>query len=437
MHKNRFVDMLAWAALAVLAVGGAHAHPAPVLRFAIDQDYYPGRQSVARVADDFKLARFLSVDIIRTGIGWDDTNPRPDHFQWGFWNRVIASAHQSGIAIMPYYAYTPAWAAPAYNDPPAKMADFGRACSVMAATIGAAVPSLEIWNEPDNTAFWTGSPHRYGDALNACGAAVRDVAGAPPLVLGGLVYLDSAWLAHTGNAAGSGYDFAAFHEYSETPWAPITVEQINSPADFSQGYDGLSQNGAVPVWMNEGGASTNARLGYSEQSQASWIRRTVASVIGHPGRPVSLFGLYQLRDLDPTLSKPIGDKVAREFFLHTGIFTIDGRPKLAAATYGDLVRLLDKHRLTLQAGVTYSPTRGRTSRLFRLYAWRLETGRQVIMVWDRTKSLAGRIMLSTPGHAAFLHRADGSIVKLARFDGTDIEVPKLAAGGMPLLFEVE
>jgi hypothetical protein len=437
------VTALARVLLLVLSLVAAAAHAqdpagrvAPVLRLAIDQDYYQGRESLDRVAADFALVHRLSVGILRPGIGWDDTNPRPDRYTWGFWSGVVARAQRAGIAVRPYYAFTPAWAAAAYNAPPRNDATLARACGVLGAVIGGAVPTLEIWNEPDNDAFWNGTAGQFGRALDDCAAAIRQAPVHPRIVLGGLVYLDSVWLARSGAAAPGSYDIAAFHEYSETPWAPITVEQINSAADYDQGYDGISQNGAVAVWMNEGGASTDGRLGYSEATQASWIRRTFASVIGHPGRPISLFGLYQLRDLDPALSQPIGDKVARQFFLHTGLFTVDGRPKLGAATYADLARLFDGHRPALQSGVAYQTVDGHVSKLFRLYAWRLESGRQVVMLWDRQASSAGTLVLADRGHAAFLHKADGSVQPVRGFDGHAIDIPVLQAGGMPLLYEI-
>lgn len=408
----------------------------PIIHFAVDQDYFPQQESVGRVAEDFILAHKLSVRIIRTGIGWDDTNPRPGQYRWEFWSRVIASANAAGIEVRPYYAYTPAWAGAAYNSPPRNDADFTRACGVMARTVGARVPSLEIWNEPDNTAFWTGAAKPYGQLLRGCAEAIRAAGKGAAVVLGGLVYLDSPWLAKSGARAPGAYDIAAFHQYTETPWDPTTVEKIASPADYFGGYDRLSQRGAVPIWMDEGGASTDASLGYSEASQASWIRRTVASLLDEPGRPLNLFGLYQLRDPDPKFPRPIGDAVARRFFSHTGLFTVDGRPKLGAATYGDLVRLFDGHRTTPEPGVVYQIASGRLSVDFRLHAVSLEDGRQVVTIWDRRASSSGVIRLRAAGAIAFLHLPDGQVRKVADFDGFRLPVARLNAGAIPLLYEV-
>jgi hypothetical protein len=404
------------------------------VRFAIDQDYTPESETLGRVSQDFPLVRALNLRILRTGIGWDDTNPHPDAYKWGYWSRVTSNAAAQGIELRPYYAYTPAWAAAAYNAPPRSAVSLARACGVMATVLGGRVGSFEIWNEPDNTSFWTGNAAGFGRDLAPCADAVHAARPQATVVLGGLVYLDSTWYERMGEAALRSIDVAAYHEYTETPWDPTTVELDNSDGYFNGGYDRMSGDGKRPVWMNEAGASTAGSQGYTEATQASWLRRTIASVLGHAGRPVSMIGLYQLRDPAPDTT-PIGDPQAQVFFHHTGLFRVDGSPKLAAATVADMVGLLDGRSPNLEA-VQYTPSSGRVSNGFRLYGWQLETGHQVICLWDRKASSAGSITLPSPGQAAFLHEPDGKVVPVANFDGKTLPVPTLEAGAIPLLFEV-
>jgi hypothetical protein len=154
-----------------------------------------------------------------------------------------------------------------------------------------------------------------------------------------------------------------------------------------------------------------------------------------PGRPLGLFGLYQVRDLDPALSTPIGDQTAMTFYQHTGVFTSQGRPKLAAHTYGDLVHLLDGHRPAIEGGVAYRPGSGLPA-AFYLHAWRLETGTQIIMLWDRQGSSRGSLRLSIPGATAWLHEPDGTVRSVPGFDGRTIPHVEVSAGAIPLLYEV-
>src|SRR5438093_863279 len=91
--------------------GAATASSVPVLRLAIDDDYYPEKESVAQAAADFALLHRLGVKILRAGIGWDDTNPAPGVYTWSFWRAFIQRAAATGIEVRPYYLYPPAWAA--------------------------------------------------------------------------------------------------------------------------------------------------------------------------------------------------------------------------------------------------------------------------------------------------------------------------------------
>lgn len=424
----------AYMAMGILSVALAYGASAAPVRFAIDQDYTPESQTVRDVTKDFGLMRALHIGILRTGIGWDDTNPKRHTFRWDFWQGVNRRAIQHGIELRPYYAYTPAWAGAAYNAPPDSAGDLARACGVMASTMGPYISSFEVWNEPDNPAFWTGSAREFGNDYADCAQAIHQKDARARVVLGGLLYLDSTWFSRMGNNAARDTDIAAYHEYTETPWDPTTVERDNSDAWFDEGYDGLSDSGRRAVWMNEGGASTARKQGYSEQSQASWIRRTVASVLGHVGRPVSLIGIYQLRDPAPG-ARLIGDHDAKIFFRHTGLFRADGTPKLAAHAVADLVSLLDGHDLKVETRTHYRRESGRVSNLFRIHAWRLEDGRQVACLWDRKSSSAGTLTFEHPAAAAFLHKPNGEIVSVPVENGATIHIREVAAGAIPLLYE--
>jgi hypothetical protein len=423
------------AAMLTVALSTTAAAPVPILRFAIDQDYTPQTESVARVAQDFPLVRALNISILRTGIGWDDTNPARNQYNWPYWSRVTSEATAQGITLRPYYAYTPSWAGAAYNSPPNNDRSYAKACAVMAAQLGPHVPSFEIWNEPDNPSFWTGYAAPFGAMLANCARAIHTVRPAAQVVQGGLLYLDSTFYAAMGAPALRDIDIAAYHEYTETPWDGTTVEQINSDADFNQGYDIISGGGRRPVWMDEGGASTGHDQGYDERTQASWIRRTVASVLGHKGRPIALIGLYQLRDPLPSTTV-IGNIQAQRFFHHTGLFTSSGAAKLGAHTTADLVALLDHHRPDPQPAVRYVALAGQTSPSLRVYDFLLETGHQIVLIWDRHATSGGTITLPTPGRQAFLHNPDGTIDPVRAFAGATLAIPVLKGGDIPLLYEI-
>jgi hypothetical protein len=263
-------------------------------------------------------------------------------------------------------------------------------------------------------------------------------------VLAGLTSLNANWISTLNRMGGTRlYDVVAFHTYAEAPWDTSSVESYvgagtYAPYSYAASWDVASDHGRRPVWMNEGGASTADDFADSEYSQASWVRRMVASLLSVPGRPLALFGLYQVRDLDPALSTPIGDQTSVTFYQHTGIFTSRGRPKLAAHTYADLVRLFDGHRPAIETGISYTAKTG-ISVGSHLHAWTLETGTRIIMLWNTWQNSRGVLHLrapGTPGATAWLHLPDGAVRRVAGFDGRTITGVDVRGGALPLLYEV-
>ena len=416
--------------------------PLPILRLAIDNDYYPEKQSVAQAAQDFVLLHSIGVKILRVGIGWDDTNPAPGVYDWGFWREFVRRAAAAGIEVRPYYLYPPSWAADHWNDPPRNPADYGRACGVMARQLRRWVRYYEVWNEVNQSIFWTGTQAQYLRALRACARAIRAAQSGAEIVLAGLTFLDAGWVTALNRMGGKGlYDVVAFHTYAEAPWdnaGPLesyTDPGHYPPPGYPAAWDVVTGRGRLPLWMNEGGATTAAAFYDDQRTQASWIRRMLATLLSVPDRPIALFGLYQVRDLDPALSTPIGDQMSVTFYQHTGVFTSGGRPKLAARTYADLVRLLDGHRPAIEGGVAYTATSGVPAEFY-LHAWRLETGTQIIMLWDRLNTSQGFLHLRTPGATAWLHEPDGTVRPVSGFDGRTIPHVEVYEGAIPLLYEV-
>jgi hypothetical protein len=413
----------------------------PVLRFQMDDDYYPHMESVDQAAEDFALLHGIGVKILRVGLGWDAVNPLPGVYDWSFWRPFIRRAAAAGIEVRPYFLYPPAWAAPGWNSPPNDAADYGRACAELARQLKPWVRYYEVWNEVDASTFWTGTQAQYLQVLRACSHAIRAVQPAARIVLAGLTSLDADWISALKRMGGRGlYDVVAFHTYAEGPYDSAPLESLTDPGRYPPpGYPAAweiaSDHGRLPVWMNEGGATTAVDFYNNERTQASWVRRMVGTLLSVPGRPLQLFGLYEIRDLDPRLSTPIGDALSVTFYQHTGIFSAAGQPKLAAHTYGDLVRLLDGHRPTLETGVTYSPTSG-VPAAFHLHAWRLETGTQVVMLWDTQNTSGGTVRLPLPGASAWLHEPDGTVHRVTAFDGRTLTGITVAEAAIPLLYEI-
>jgi hypothetical protein len=66
----------------------------------------------------------------------------------------------------------------------------------------------------------------------------------------------------------------------------------------------------------------------------------------------------------------------------------------------------------------------------------LETGTQIIMLWDRPNTSRGFLRLRTPGATAWLHEPDGTVRPVSAFDGRTIPHVEVDEGAIPLLYEV-
>jgi hypothetical protein len=125
------------------------------ISFSILEDYDKG-EDLREVARDFALMKALGVTTWRGSFGWDDYEPRRGAYDFAWLHDFIELAARHGIQLRPYIGYTPAWAGvgrladrAVWNDPPARVADFGRFVEAMARALRRHpnVLSYEIYNE--------------------------------------------------------------------------------------------------------------------------------------------------------------------------------------------------------------------------------------------------------------------------------------------------
>src|SRR5437763_276701 len=88
---------------------------------------------------------------------------------------------------------------------------------------------LEDYDKGDDLADvakgWDGSPAAYNDVLKRASDAIKAVAPDTTVLLGGMVYPDTAWIEHVCGDGHNGrrIDVVSFHAYPET-WTPREVD---------------------------------------------------------------------------------------------------------------------------------------------------------------------------------------------------------------------
>src|SRR5918994_593241 len=196
---------LVGAGLLGACLGGGRAHPGPPdgqgssftkpISFAILEDYDKGHD-LRQIARDFELFRELGVPVWRGSFGWDDYEPRPGRFHFGWLEQFVRLADSMEISLRPYLAYTPDWAARrgrdehAWNDPPLRAGDWVRFVRAVATRLQPfrSVVSYEIYNEENVPLWWEGTPEEYAGVLRSGASAIQRADSDVAILLGGMVW---------------------------------------------------------------------------------------------------------------------------------------------------------------------------------------------------------------------------------------------------------
>jgi hypothetical protein len=379
--------------------------------FAILEDYDKG-DDLGRIARDFALFKELGVPVWRGSFGWDDYEPSPGRYDFGWLDRFVALADSMGITLRPYLGYTPAWAGRpgqdehAWNDPPRRAEYWTRFVSTVATRYRSA-PSLrsyEIYNEENVSLWWEGTAGEYAVVLRAGAQAIRKADPDAQILLGGMVWPDIEWLEVACATGRAPFDVLPFHAYPET-WTPdsITVENYLGPG-YRTGFlsEADQQCGRRPVWINEAGFATTP--GKSEREQAEWWVRAFATFLSEPR--VEHLGIYEIRDQRQG-TPVIGD--APNYYL--GLLRADGTPKMSFDTIRLLVRLFGTGSITVaNPWLRVRVTEGRAGDMYH-HLFLLSDGRQLAFVWDRSGSPTVELELPRRVGAVTAYTSDAQAVE--------------------------
>jgi hypothetical protein len=234
---------------------------------------------------------------VRIPVSWADLEPR-DPAVVGYWNSFLPSgtypanwpspywsqlvqcltwAHTYGQYVEVVVDAAPSWAGTGSNNvSPSRFADFAHAMSTLLADYPASdtthgIDALEVWNEADTTAFWSGTEAQYITMLEDTYNAVQSWSTAA-IVTAGTAHIDEGWLKGLfSGGAGPYFDVLGIHPYPhdhmKTDVAnilngnpPDTLNQVKSDMS-SYGY------GSRAIWLTEEGWDSNL-IGTSAQATA-------------------------------------------------------------------------------------------------------------------------------------------------------------------------
>lgn len=359
-----------------------------VVPIGLCEDYPEESRTLATAREDLRILNGAGVGALRVGIGWDDVEPQPGQFEWTFWDAFVDLARGAHVRLLPYVAYTPKWAArpggDTWTSPPLDVAAFGDVMARISARYRGRVSSWELWNEPDNREYWTGTAAEFARLVEIGARGVHAGDPAATVVFGGLAarpaFLDQAFAA----GAGRFVDVVNLHGYFET-WNPEPLETI--PDVIGRVAEIIHRHGGrQALWMAEVGygdhradgrvsASVAAIYAYEHTPafQAVALVRTLAEILASP--EVSLVAWYRVRDL-AAQTTVIGDDNNR----HLGVTRADGSPKPALAALALMARLFGGGFASETASVRRLA--GDSGAVVR--AFRLGDDRSVVIAWIPT-----------------------------------------------------
>ena len=221
----------------------------------------------------------LGVDWIRVDCSWNTIQPHDsESFSWDAFDRIIASAHERGIRVLPILTYTPRWArasecahsSKCHPENAEEFANFARAAVERYFFVG--VNAWEVWNEPNMGIFWGphADPGQYTELLKLTYEAIKDVAPTATVVSGGLApvatkgtnmsaldFTEGMYLEGGKNY----FDALGYHPYTY-PASPSKYDEQNGWSQMDEttlsirGIMKYNNDGKKKIWLTEYGAPT-------------------------------------------------------------------------------------------------------------------------------------------------------------------------------------
>jgi hypothetical protein len=231
----------------------------------------------------------LGAGWAREDVQWSRVERLPGAFDWAWHDRVFGAYRGAGINVIGVIGGPAAgWATATADDPSDRVSFYAPdpdRYAIFAGQVAARYKGIvkvwEIWNEPENAAFWQPAPDpaSYARMLIKASAAIKAVDPEMIVLNGGLVPYDPTFLnALAAHGAWSAFDVISAHPYVD-PFTPeaaqIDLVGIGNVRQLAARY------GSKPIWVTEYGWGTgpcerDPAGRTDEQQQANYLVRGAA-----------------------------------------------------------------------------------------------------------------------------------------------------------------
>jgi polysaccharide biosynthesis protein PslG len=262
----------------------------------VNRLFNDGTYTPAQIFAQLAALRDTGATIARSDALWEAAEPEPGSYDWTFDDQIAGSLAANGLRWLPIVDYSPLWASSVPgrdHAPPRSAQDFAAFARAFAARYGPGgafwrlrsdlpalpVDTYEIWNEPDNGAFWRPGPDagRYDALYLTARTAIKDVDPRARVIVGGLTAPSTFLPAMVAARAGIGahIDGVAIHPYGPSPAAVLAKV---GDARLVLARLGLAR---TPLYVTEFGWSTQppGTISYlPERLRPSYISATLVAL---------------------------------------------------------------------------------------------------------------------------------------------------------------
>jgi Cellulase (glycosyl hydrolase family 5) len=220
----------------------------------------------------------MGMNTVRVDANWYGGEPSEGNFNWSALDSIMASVQQAGVTADLIIDGCPPWAAAAGASgqfaQPASPAQFGAWAGAVAARYGSkGADYFEVWNEPNNSQFWSPSPNpaAYTADLVAAYAAIKAADPSSVVISAGLSpgantssSFDPVTFLADMYADGAGGSFDAVGDHPYTFPADPDADSQGAWGEMDQTSPSLRSlmtangDGAKKIWITEFGAPTAA-----------------------------------------------------------------------------------------------------------------------------------------------------------------------------------
>jgi hypothetical protein len=306
----------------------------------------------------------LGTHWVRMFLSWRTAQPHPgavDPALLSGWEQIFRSLPADTKVILDVFG-SPQWETGSSDEhaPPANANDYARFVATLAGRFGSEVAAYEIWNEEDESRWWSGAPDpgAYAALLRATYPAIKAADAKATVVLGGLTGNDYPFLENVYAAGAKGY-FDAVGVHTDTAC------DVLSPYEFLRGPDNrmipdsflayrevretmLANGDDKPIWMTE----LSWRTTSATCSEGAWAGQKPEGV-SEETQARYLSEAYHCMEQDPYVQVALWFPLGDEGGLTNGLLRANGSRKPSFNAMRDYVSRGDQ--LTEACGVFTGP----------------------------------------------------------------------------------